>query len=82
MTRVPDTVGLFFVVVLGFGGAALLHESVSATDAVQTAHIIAGAALISLGLVTLVLIAKNWLHWRKHYKLAESAEMDVSGERR
>lgn len=78
----PYMVGLLFVVVLALGGVGLLYGSVSAPDALQTARLIAGAALISLGLLTLVLLAKNWLRWRKDCKLSDSVEMEVSRETR
>jgi len=50
------------------GGAALLYDGVSNSDVTQTGRIIAGAALLSLGLMALWFIAKRWMEWRRDYK--------------
>lgn len=77
----PDSVGLLVVAGLGLSGAVLLRESVSGRGTEQTVSLMAGAAFISLGFVTLVFVVKNWLRWRKYYELPESTEMSISRER-
>jgi chemotaxis receptor (MCP) glutamine deamidase CheD len=62
-TIVPLLAFLFFVV-----GAALLNEGMSASGLTQTAKIIGGASLLSLGSVTLWVGVKNWWKSRIVYK--------------
>ncbi len=49
-------------------GAILLYDPFSGADTNQTGRIIGGATLVSLGLMTLSLVGKDWWHWRRHYK--------------
>jgi hypothetical protein len=60
--------GLSFAVVSLLLGSILLYDAVSRSDLNQTATIIGGAAFFSLGLVTLLLIAKDWSKWKKQNK--------------
>ena len=78
----PETVRFVFVVVLAWGGAALLHTSVSSRDGIQTAELVAGASLISLALLSLVLLTKNWLHRRKYYDVPESGGLGTLSEQK
>jgi hypothetical protein len=52
-------------------GTAILDDLGSTPDAAQTARLLAGAVFVSLGLVTLLFLAKNWLlaHIPKHWKV-------------
>jgi len=45
-------------------GAFLLYGP----DTSETARLLGGATLVSLGLVTIWLVAKDWLDWRRDYK--------------
>lgn len=49
-------------------GGVLLFGPVSDLDTNQTGRLLGGATLVSLGLLTIVLVVKDWLDWRKHYK--------------
>jgi len=49
-------------------GAVLLYGSVSGSDASQTVRLLAGATLVTFGFLTLLLIAKDWLDWKRHNK--------------
>jgi len=51
-------------------GVLLLSGLDSGSDASQTARLLSGATLVSLGLVTILLVAKDWLLCRRHYKNA------------
>lgn len=63
-----DELSLFFGVIFLLGGAMLLHHGVSTGDASQTAAIIGGATLLSLGSVVAWKVLKNWWEWRKEYR--------------
>lgn len=63
-----DKLGLSFAIVSLLLGSILLHDAVSESDLNQTARVICGALFFALGLVTLVLVAKDWSKWRKHLK--------------
>jgi hypothetical protein len=63
-----DKLGLSVGVVSLLLGSILLYDAVSRSDLTQTARVIGGAALFSLGLVTLSLVVKDWWKWRKHHK--------------
>jgi hypothetical protein len=45
-------------------GAWLLHDGVSGRDLLQI-EIIAGATLLSVGVVSSVLLLKNWIKWKR-----------------
>ncbi|HET8921875.1 MAG TPA: hypothetical protein VFN26_02645 [Candidatus Acidoferrum sp.] len=63
-----DKLGLTFAVVSLLLGSILLYDAVSKSDLNQTASVIGGALFFALGLVTLLLVAKDWSKWRKHLK--------------
>ena len=54
---------LVFAVVCILLGAALLYD-VPGRDAIQ-AETIAGAAVLSFGAVTLGIVLKDWLRWKR-----------------
>ena len=49
-------------------GVLLLREGVSNADASQTARVVGGAVLVSLGLISIWFVLKNWLELRKYFK--------------
>ena len=49
-------------------GAVLLQDGVSKPDTNQIVRVLGGAALLSLGLITLLLVVKRKLEWRQNYK--------------
>jgi hypothetical protein len=59
-----DVPGILFGIVCFVIGAVLLHNGVSARDPMQ-AETIAGAAVLSFGAVTLGLIVRNRLKWKR-----------------
>ena len=62
-----DGFGLVFGAVFFLVGAGLLNEGISGRDPVQ-AETIAGAAILSLGALTLGLVLKDWLKWKSELK--------------
>jgi len=46
-------------------GAFFLYGLDSGPDTSQTVQLLGGAGLVSVGLVTILLVAKDWLHWRR-----------------
>jgi len=66
-----DALGIFLALVFLTVGALLLYDGVSTTDLTQSARIIGGAALLSLGLAITLIVLKNWWKWKKvsrHYR--------------
>ena len=63
-----DNLALCFASVCLLIGIVLLHDGASNSDVTQTATIIAGAALLSLGLMALWFAMKSWVEWRRNYK--------------
>jgi len=55
-------------------GTVLLHDGVSNSDVTQTATIISGAALLSLGLMALWFAMKSWVERRRDYKNGDRVE--------
>ena len=49
-------------------GAVLLYVGVSKADTNQILIVLGGAAVLSLGLITVWLAVKNKLEWRRNYK--------------
>lgn len=62
-----DINGLIFGAVFLLIGAGLLNDGTSGRDAMQ-AETIGGAALLSLGVVTLGIILRGWLRWKRELK--------------
>jgi hypothetical protein len=49
-------------------GAAVLYGGVSKPDTNQILTVLGGAALLSLGLVTICVVLKNKWEWRRNYR--------------
>jgi hypothetical protein len=58
---------LIFGAVFLLLGAGLLNEGISGRDSVQ-AETLAGAAILSVGALTLGLVLKDWLKWKSELK--------------
>jgi hypothetical protein len=64
--KVSLFLGLIFLLI----GAFFLYDPVSGPDSIQTMRMLGGATLVSLGLITILLVAKDWLDWRRKSKNA------------
>jgi uncharacterized protein YjeT (DUF2065 family) len=49
-------------------GMVLLYDGSSNAQVSQTARLVGGAVFVSLGLISLWFVAKNWLELRKYFK--------------
>jgi hypothetical protein len=58
---------LIFGVVFLVIGAGLLYDGASGRDLMQ-AETIAGAAVVSLGVVSLGIVLRSWLKWKKELR--------------
>jgi len=67
--------GILFSLVCCVIGAALLSDGISNLGASQTMNIVGGAALLTLGFMTMWIVAKNWWEWRKEYRRYRSEEL-------
>ncbi len=63
-----DHVGIFFSAVFLLIGAAIVYDGVASSDAGQSARVLAGAAILALGITTMRLVLKNWWKERKLYR--------------
>lgn len=63
-----DTIVPFLAFLFLIAGAVLLYDGFSISDLTQTAKVIGGASLFSLGLVSFWFGVKNWWKWRTVYK--------------
>jgi len=63
-----DATGLFFGLSFLIAGAILLYNGMSNADASQSAAVIGGATLLSLGSVLMGTFLRNWWEWRKEYR--------------
>jgi len=61
---VPKLIGAIAVLAFLLSGAWLLHDGVSRRDLLQM-EVIAGAALVSVGVVTAVLLLRDWIKWKR-----------------
>jgi len=59
-----NNLGLFAGLILLVIGALLIN-SVSNSDPNQTARVVGGATLLSLGLIVTWLMGRSWWEWRK-----------------
>jgi len=59
--------GLIFAVVCILVGAAPLYDGIPGRDPIQ-AEAIAGAVVLSFGVVTLGIALKDWLKWKSELK--------------
>lgn len=62
-----DIIGLIFGAVFLFIGAVLLNNGISGRDPLQ-AETLGGAALLSFGVVTLGMVLRSWLKWKRELK--------------
>lgn len=62
-----DMIGLFFGAISLLAGAVLLNNGISGRDPMQT-ETIAGAALLSLGVVTLGIVVNERLKWKREVR--------------
>ncbi len=62
-----DIIGIVFGALFLLTGAVLLNNGISGRDPLQ-AETIAGAALLSLGVVTLGIILRGWLKWKRELR--------------
>ena len=67
-----DHVGIFFSAVFLLIGAAIVYDGVASNDAGQSARVIAGAAILALGITTMRLVLKNWWKERKLYRASRA----------
>jgi len=61
---VPALISIISAVAFLLAGAWLLHDGVSGKDLLQI-EIIAGATLLSVGVVSSVLLVGNWIKWKR-----------------
>ena len=64
LNKLGITAAIVFLII----GLTLLFDPFSGADTNQTGRILSGATLVSLGLMTFLLVGKDWWHWRRHYK--------------
>jgi hypothetical protein len=60
----PGLISVISALAILLTGAWLLHDGVSGRDLLQI-EIIAGATLLSVGVVSSVLLLKNWIKWKQ-----------------
>ena len=77
-SKVPNPLGFLSGLACLFVGSVLLFDASSRSDVTQTARVIGSAVLLSLGLITIALLVKDWWIWRKHLKNAEGSVADQS----
>jgi len=61
---VPGLISIISALALVLSGAWLLHDGVSVRDRLQI-EIIAGATLLSAGVVSFVLLLRGWIKWKR-----------------
>jgi hypothetical protein len=62
----PGLISIISALAVLLAGAWLLHDGVSARDLLHLQiEIIAGAALLSVGVVIFVLLLRNWIRWKR-----------------
>jgi hypothetical protein len=61
---VPKLISTIFAFALLLGGAWLLYDGVSGRDLLQM-EVIAGATLLSVGVVISVFLLRDWIKWRR-----------------
>lgn len=57
-----NRLGLVSAVIFILAGAVLLYDPMSGPDTSQTTRILAGATLVSFGLVMILVLMKDWLY--------------------
>jgi hypothetical protein len=62
----PGLISIISALALLLTGAWLLHDGVSARDPLHLQiEIIAGATLLSVGVVSSVLLLRDWIKWKR-----------------
>ncbi|OLD77234.1 MAG: hypothetical protein AUI33_04320 [Ignavibacteria bacterium 13_1_40CM_2_61_4] len=62
----PGLISIISALALLLTGAWLLHDGVSARDLLHLQfEIVAGATLLSVGVVSSVLLLRNWIKWKR-----------------
>jgi drug/metabolite transporter (DMT)-like permease len=64
-----NNLGFFSGALFLLAGAVLLYEGVSNADASQTAAILGGAMLFSIGSALMWTVLKNWWEWRREFRI-------------
>lgn len=67
-----NKLGILFAILLVIAGLVLLFDPIFGADANQTVRLLAGAALVSFGSLTILLVLKDWLYGRREYKRAQN----------
>ncbi len=60
----PGLISIAFALTFLLTGGLLLHDGVLGRDRMQM-EIIAGAALLSVGVVISVLLLRDWIKWKR-----------------
>jgi len=63
-----ENLGLAIAILSIFSGSALLYDAATAADVTALFRLLAGAALLTAGLVTAALVVRSKLHWRQFQK--------------
>jgi cytochrome c biogenesis protein CcdA len=71
-----DHVGIFFSTVFLLIGAVIVYDGVASSDAGQSARVLAGAAILALGITTMRLVLKNWWKERQLYRESRAASRE------
>ena len=71
-----DKFGLFLGLIFVLGGAFLVHISISDPSPNQTVQMLVGAALVPLGSAIILLLVKDWWHWRQWKRQWKVANRD------
>jgi flagellar motor component MotA len=68
-----DLIGIFFSAIFLVLGAAIVYDGVNSSDPGQSARVIAGAAILALGITTSRFVLKSW--WKERKLFLESREL-------
>ena len=71
-----DHMGIFFSAVFLLVGTGIVWDGVEGSDPSQSARVIAGAAVLALGITTMRLVLKSWWRERKLYREARTASRE------
>jgi hypothetical protein len=63
-----EDLGLAISVLSIFSGSALLYDAATASDATALVRLLAGAAILTAGLVAAALVVRSKLQWRQIQK--------------
>jgi len=69
-----NTLGITSAIAFLLAGAVLLYGPVLRQDANQTAQLLGGATMLALGLLTILLIVRDWLDEKRHCRNAGKRE--------